>query len=166
MHRPLLATAVATLALTGAAGTALPAASADAAPPGRSAAERELLVAVNAVRIAHGLPRLRPSWTLARAARAHSRLLAGTHALSHDGTGGEPFWKRLVRAGFPRNRWLGENLALVPACDGTAAEVVRMWMDSPGHRANLLSPRFRVVGLGVASSRDCGATVFTADFGG
>jgi uncharacterized protein YkwD len=54
----------------------------------------------------------------------------------------------------------------MPSCDYEPAEVVRMWLDSPGHRANLLSRKFRVVGVGVASDNDCTTTVLTTDFGG
>ena len=47
---------------------------------------------------------------------------------------------------------------MVPGC-GTdvAARTVRMWLKSPGHRANLLNPAFRWVGAGAASDADCSA---------
>ena len=41
-----------------------------------------------------------------------------------------------------------------------------MWMASPGHRANLLNPRFRFVGSGAATDADCSLTILTADYGG
>ena len=85
------------------------------------------------------------------------------HALRRD----RPHWAQsLVAAGYPRNRWMAENLAQLGGCDaGTARRTVRMWMNSPGHRTNLLSPRFRWVGVGSASDGGCDATVVTADFG-
>jgi uncharacterized protein YkwD len=147
---------------TAGAGTSV----ATAAPAGRSAAEMGLLKEMNAVRVNSGLPRLRPLPVLAKPARTHSASLAGKGELDHDGPNGEPFWKRLVAAGFPRNRWMGENLALMPSCDYDPAEVVQMWLDSPGHRANLLSKKFAVVGVGIATDAECTTTVFTTDFGG
>ena len=49
----------------------------------------------------------------------------------------------MVKAGFPANRRMGENLALVSGCDRAAATLtVNMWLKSPGHRVNLLNPRF------------------------
>ena len=140
--------------------------SAHAAPPGRSSDELKLLAAMNTARVAKGLPRLKVNGVLAAPARTHSAALAGTGELDHDGPNGEPFWKRLVAAGYPRNSWMGENLALWPDCTWSPATVVRMWLQSPGHRANLLSKKFRVVGVGIASNAGCTATVFTTDFGG
>ncbi|MEW6581183.1 MAG: CAP domain-containing protein [Actinomycetota bacterium] len=163
MGRPrLLATvlvASASAALAGAPG-------AQAASPGRSPAEATLLAAMNEARVAHGRPPLRLSALLSRPARRHSASLAAAQELSHEGPHGEPFWTRLVAAGYPRNRWMGENLALVSGCGDAARTMVRMWLDSPGHRANLLSRRFRVVGVGVASDDGCAVTVATTDFGG
>jgi uncharacterized protein YkwD len=139
---------------------------AQAAAPGRSAAEMSVLKEMNAARVAAGLPRLKPSALLSKPARAHSSNLVAKGELDHDGPNGEPFWKRLVAAGFPRNRWMGENLALMPSCDYAPAEVVQMWLDSPGHRANLLSKKFTLVGVGVVSDAECTTTVLTTDFGG
>ena len=164
MHGRRLAIAIAAVAVCATAGTTTSVA--QAAPAGRSAAEVSLLKAMNSARVAHRLPRLRPSATLATPARVHSGALVQKGELDHDGPGGEPFWKRLVAAGYPRNHWMGENLALMPSCDYTPAEVVQMWLDSPGHRANLLSKNFTVVGVGIASDAECTTTVLTTDFGG
>jgi uncharacterized protein YkwD len=132
-----------------------------------TAAERELLRTMNAVRRVHGLAALRLSPTLVRPARAHSRYLVRLGELNHDGPGGAPFWHRLVDAGFPRTKAMGENLAMVPTCGAAAArQVVGLWMKSSGHRANLLSRNFRVTGVGVVSSAGCRMTVVTADYGG
>jgi len=158
------AIALAALAVCATAGTA--AQDAHAAPPGRSAAEVAVFKQMNAARAGHGLPRLRHNAILARPARAHSSALVAKGQLDHDGPNGEPFWKRLVAAGFPRNRWMGENLALMPSCDYEPADIVQMWLESPGHRANLLSRRFKLVGVGVATDAGCTTTVFTTDFGG
>lgn len=164
MHGRRRVAAIAALAVCATAGTATSVA--QAAQAGRSAAEIAVLREMNAARLDHGLARLRPHGLLAKPARAHSVNLVAKGELDHDGPNGEPFWKRLVAAGFPRNRWMGENLALMPSCDYEPAEVVQMWLDSPGHRANLLSKKFTVVGVGVASDAACTTTVLTTDFGG
>jgi uncharacterized protein YkwD len=61
---------------------------------------------------------------------------------------------------------MGENLAMMDGCPKTAARIVELWMNSPPHRKNLLSSKFRVVGVGVVSSGSCGRAVYTTDFGG
>lgn len=162
---PLRRHLLAALAVAASATVALPATAAPPAP-GRSGPEVRLLAAMNVARAQNGLPALRLSPVLSRPARAHSRTLTTTQQLSHDGPNGEPFWKRLVAAGYPRNHWMGENLALVSGCQEASATMVQMWLESPGHRANLLSRRFTVVGIGVASDAACAVTIATTDFGG
>jgi uncharacterized protein YkwD len=129
--------------------------------------ERAVVAHVNRARASHGLPPLRRGAPLARAARGHSRFLAGRGVLQHEDARGRPFWVRLVAAGYPRDRAMGENLAEVGGCGaGPARRAVGLWMGSPGHRANLLSPRYRAIGVGAAATGGCEATVLTADFGG
>ena len=128
--------------------------------------ERALLAEMNRVRRARGRVALRQIAPLRRAARAQSRYLLRTGTLSHEGPDGSPFWTRLVAAGFPRNRHMGENLAMTSGCDpASARRTVAMWMASPGHRANLLNPVFRVTGTGVAIGAGCSETYLTADYG-
>lgn len=132
-----------------------------------SRVEKALLTEMNRVRTQRGRVALRPLATLTRAARGHSRTLLGSGAFQHDSLDGSPFWTRLVAAGFPATRRMGENLAMVSGCDRAAArETVSMWMASPGHRANLLNPRFRFVGPGAATVPGCSQTILTADYGG
>jgi uncharacterized protein YkwD len=134
--------------------------------PGAAPAERRLLAAVNRARAERGLPPLKRSARLARPARRHSAALARVGLLTHD-SGSAPFWTRLVAAGYPAGRAMGENLARVSGCDASGAELaVQLWLASPPHRANMLSRRFRVMGAGAASDRSCTRTVFNADFGG
>lgn len=128
--------------------------------------ESALLAEMNRVRADRGRRALRPIATLQRPARAQSRYLLGQGILDHAGRDGSPFWTRLIAAGYPRGRALGENLAMVPGCGPeVAARTVRMWLKSPGHRANLLNPAFRWAGAGAASGADCSSTVLTADYG-
>jgi uncharacterized protein YkwD len=163
--RAAVTTAALALAMLGMAGTAS-AEDATAAPSATAAVERALIKEMNLARARNGLPGLRARATLTRPARSHSAYLLARGILEHEGPGGAPFWARLVKAGYPRASTLGENLAMAPGCGVRAArEAVRMWLDSPGHRANLLHPEFRFTGAGVASADDCSSTVLTADYG-
>lgn len=130
------------------------------------AIESTLVAEMNRVRVQNGRPPLRVAVPLRRAARGQSRYLLAANLLTHDGPDGQPFWVRLVAAGYPRNSWMAENLAEAPGCDaGAARRAVDMWMASPGHRVNLLGGRYRRVGAGVAADGGCDRVVFTADFG-
>ncbi len=137
-----------------------------ATSPSPARVEAALLSEMNRVRVARGRVALRVHGDLRRPARTQSRYLLRIGDLSHEGADGAPFWTRLVAAGFPRTRLMAENLAMVSGCELSGARrTVAMWMRSPGHRANLLNPRFRWVGPGVAVARDCSETYLTADYG-
>lgn len=158
--------------MTAACAIVLGAGSADAAdaptPPtlGPGRIETALVAEMNKVRVERGRKPLRMSTTLRRPARSQSRYLLASGQLTHDGPDGSPFWTRLVDAGYPRDRWMAENLAELGGCDAsTAGRTVQMWMNSPGHRANLLNPRYRWVGVGTVSDGDCNTTLVTADYG-
>jgi uncharacterized protein YkwD len=172
MSRRLRALAVVAIAVASAVpviGSA-PAIADDSAPAAASATppriESALVREMNRVRRAHHRPALRLSPALRRAARPQSAFLLRTDQLTHDSPDGSPFWKRIVAAGYPRNRWMAENLAYLSGCDTTTARrTVAMWMASPPHRVNLLNRRYRYVGAGVASAGDCSLTYATADYG-
>jgi uncharacterized protein YkwD len=133
-----------------------------------------LLAEVNAVRSSHGLVRLRLASGLKAAAAAHSTQMARLGYFSHNSANGASFSKRVASyyslRGF-RSWSVGENL--VWASPGlSAARAVKLWLASPPHRANLLDPRWREIGLSaVHSARAPGvyggspATIITADFG-
>jgi uncharacterized protein YkwD len=126
-----------------------------------------LLKEMNQARASRGIAPLRLSKILSRPARQHSAYLAQMGELDHDGADGRPFYVRLYNAGFPRTRAVGENLGLSGGCATDLAEtMVEMWLDSPGHRRNLLSRDFKVVGLAIVAADDCNSTVYTTDFGG
>lgn len=132
-----------------------------------TAIEKAVIRAMNAERLERKRPALRGAAALTKAARRHSAYMARTGAFQHESQNGAPFWTRLVNAGFPRNRRMAENIAMVPGCDaGTAAWVVELWMESPGHRKNLLDPKLTLTGVGVAVVGDCDQVLVTADYGG
>ena len=118
-----------------------PPASADAPAPKHDAVEGSVIRTLNALRAQHGLKRLRSSRALARAADAKSGSIATTGNFSHGAVG-----QRIRR--FVRAKVVGETIAWVPLTrGGDAATVLGAWMQSPSHRATLLSPRFRRIGV-------------------
>lgn len=110
-----------------------------------SAAESQLLEMTNRERQKAGVPPLRPNPALFRAARAHSANMARQGKMEHVLDGKDPF-RRMVEAGY-RLGFGGENIAFGFADLG---EVMRVWMNSPGHRQNILSPNYTEIGLGRA----------------
>ena len=139
--------------------------SAAAAPEATAltSSERSLLAAVNGVRSAHGLRPLQVDGALVRAARSYSGTMIRTNRLTHRDMGA-----RLARHGVRGPRY-GENLAWAVGSSAAARRIVASWMASPGHRANLLRPGWRRIGIGALRGTFQGyrgATVVTADFAG
>lgn len=127
--------------------------------------EQALLAGMNAARAEHGLKPLRASSPLLKAARRQSAYLLGQHQLTHDSPGGKPFWTRIIAAGFGKNRPMAENLASIDGCGKTAEQVIELWLNSQAHRANLLSPKYTLVGVASIGNGDCEKSVYTTDFG-
>ncbi|MEV0523862.1 CAP domain-containing protein [Streptomyces sp. NPDC050439] len=115
----------------------------------------------NAERSAARLRPLSPDPLLTAAAQAHSADMVARAFYSHTSPdGGEP-WHRASAAGST-HRAIGENIA---CGQRTPAEVVDGWMNSPGHRANILKPSFTHLGVGFAAGGSAG-TYWTQLFGG
>jgi uncharacterized protein YkwD len=154
--------------------------------PASSSAERRGAVApagqlrtalvdqVNVLRASHGLARLRISPALSAAANAHSASMAKKGYFSHNSANGASFSQRLAyfypARGF-RSWSVGENL-LYGSPDIGAVRALKLWLASPPHRANLLNPRWREIGLAAVHStsapgvyHNAPATIVTADFG-
>jgi len=118
---------------------------------------------MNEVRLANGLQPLHADMRLERAARAHSSKMLRTGSFYHGA-----FNARIRRTGV-RARRVGENLAWGQGSLGVARQIVGMWLASPAHRANLLHPGYRIVGVGAL--RGCFAghrhtLMVTTDFAG
>jgi uncharacterized protein YkwD len=110
------------------------------------------LCLLNRQRASHGRRKLRHNARLAKAAKAHARDMVRRGYFAHTAPGGVSFVDRIMRQDYvdPGQGWaLGENLAWGSYQLATPRSIVRSWMDSPGHRANVLNPRFREVGIGV-----------------
>jgi uncharacterized protein YkwD len=170
LHLTLLAACLCAIA-------AAPALGRDRAPSGVTATnvlETQVLSEINAVRRSRGLGALKVNAGLAAAAAAHSAAMARSGFFAHESADGSPFWKRVKSyydsAGFAR--WsVGENLVWA-APELSPKQAVTMWMNSPPHRKNLLSPQWREIGLGGVRAPQApgvfagqNVTVLTADFG-
>ena len=133
-----------------------------------------LVQQVNSVRARHGLSRLRVSGRLSEAANAHSVQMARLGYFSHDGANGVSYSRRIARyyPGPGYRSWsAGENL-LWSSPNVGAARAIAMWLASPGHRAILLSSRWRELGLAAVHSTSAPGvydgspvTIVTAGFG-
>ncbi|MGH2838437.1 MAG: CAP domain-containing protein [Thermoleophilaceae bacterium] len=130
------------------------------------------LCLLNKRRHAHGRRALKPNQRLARAARRHARDMVRRNYFSHTAPGGVDFVDRIMRQDYvnPGEGWfLGENLAWGSYQLATPKSIVRSWMHSPGHRANILNPRFREIGIGVVTgspqSGTQNAATYSTSFG-
>lgn len=118
---------------------------------------------MNRVRAQFGLHTLRLDSHLQRAAVSHSHEMIAADVFAHGA-----FARRMVRFNVT-GRIAGENLAWGTGNDSTARAIVAAWLASPEHRANLLRPSFRRIGVGDLTGPFqgySGARVVTADFAG
>lgn len=139
-------------------------------------ARRAVLCLLNRHRAQRKLPPLRPNPRLQRAARGHSRDMVRRGYFSHESPNGRSILDRARAVRYvPRSgSWaLGENIGWGTGALGQPAALVRAWMRSPSHRSNILNPRFREIGIGIAIGvpvRDRalaarGGATYTTDFG-
>lgn len=129
---------------------------------------------LNQTRADHGLAPLKLSVLLTAASTVHTVDMASNGYFDHSSRDGTPFWKRVDQwygsSGY--SSWsVGENLLwLSPSV--TPARAVAVWMASPEHRANILNPKWREVGVAAVHVngapgvyRGLPVTVITTDFG-
>jgi uncharacterized protein YkwD len=134
-----------------------------AAAAGSGTHESTLIREMNNVRTAHGLASLRIDPHLEQAAVAHTRQMLASDTFAHGA-----FGSRMLQFNVSFST-AGENLAWGTGSLSTPQAIVAAWMASPEHRANLLRPSFRRIGLGdlVGTFQGHGdARVVTADFAG
>ena len=106
--------------------------------------ETEVVSLTNRERAKYGLPALSEDWELSRVARYKSQDMRDRHYFSHTSpTYGSPF--EMMRAFGLSYRSAGENIAMGYR---TPAAVVEGWMNSEGHRANILNASFTRIGVG------------------
>jgi uncharacterized protein YkwD len=125
----------------------------------------------NQIRAEHDLPALRENKRLRKAALGHSRDMVADRFFEHTTPEGVTMVDRILNARYVREDegWaLGENLAWGTGSLGTPRGAVQAWMDSPGHRANILKKAYRELGVGVVVGvpvSDAAGATYTVDFG-
>jgi uncharacterized protein YkwD len=140
----------------------------------RASLESGVLSQLNKIRAQHGLQPVKISARLTASAAQHSREMGADGYFAHNSHDGTAFWKRIGRwygsngYGF----WsVGENL-LWSSPQVDPVDALQLWMDSPEHRANILTPRWREIGIsavhvaaapGTFQGRE--VTIITTDFG-
>ncbi|NED11899.1 CAP domain-containing protein, partial [Streptomyces sp. SID9124] len=127
--------------------------------PSASSDADQVLALVNTERAKEGCGPVTGNDQLTTAAQRHSEDMAAKDYFSHTSQDGSGPGERITAAGY---RWstYGENIA---KGQRTPADVMNSWMNSPGHRANILNCSFKELGVGIQDSP--GGIVWTQDFG-
>ncbi len=138
----------------------------------RRNARRALLCLLNATRRAHGLGSLRGNQKLLRAAERHSHSMVQQHFFAHVEPSGSSMLRRILSAGYlsgTHGFTIGENLGFGMGATSSPRSMMRAWMNSAPHRANILTGGFREIGLGVVPGiprrGGAGGGTYTTDFG-
>jgi uncharacterized protein YkwD len=163
---PALAAAIAAFGATPA--SACQNADSTVAQAGPEAVAEATRCLVNQTRSASGLPALGVQGTLDQTANHYAADMVQRHYFSHTPPEGTSLEGKLEAYISPARRWLvGENLAYEGGDAATARRVVNDWMNSDTHRANVLSPDYREIGIGVANGTPTGAPggTFASHFG-
>lgn len=135
-----------------------PSAASAGAPAKNVSAEDAAVRLTNAQRAQHGCSALHVDVRLRTAAREHSRDMRVRHYFDHNTPDGKTPWDRIKADGYSQPG--AENIAMGYA---TAQAVVNGWMNSPGHRANILNCSLKAIGIGVEYGS--GGPWWTQDFG-
>jgi uncharacterized YkwD family protein/spore coat assembly protein SafA len=123
------------------------------------ALEDEVIKLVNAERAKRGLGSLKANWQLSRVARYKSQDMVNKGYFSHTSpTYGSPF-KMMESFGLKFSA-AGENIAYGQR---TPQQVMNAWMNSPGHRSNILNPSYTEIGVGLAKTKN-GVSYWTQMF--
>jgi uncharacterized protein YkwD len=123
--------------------------------------ETEVVKLTNAERTARGCKALRINDRLIVSARAHSTDMVKNGFFDHTGSDGSNFVTREVRAGYPKRDAAAENIAYGYK---TPQQVVTAWMNSAGHRKNILNCASTAVGVGLVRTTS-GTPYWTQNFG-
>ena len=113
-----------------------------------SAFETEVIRLVNEIRVQNGLKPLTANWELSRVARYKSQDMVDNRYFSHTSpTYGTPF--QMIKSFGLSYRTAGENIAYGQR---TPQAVVNAWMNSSGHRANILNSSYTQIGVGYVAN--------------
>ncbi|MFJ5557188.1 CAP domain-containing protein [Streptomyces sp. NPDC093250] len=122
-----------------------------------SGAVAKVVELVNAERGKAGCSPVKLNATLTKAAQDHSKDMAASGTMSHTGSDGSSPGDRITRAGYSWSTY-GENVAYGYS---TPEQVMQGWMNSSGHKANILNCAFKEIGVGLAQP----GSYWTQDFG-
>jgi uncharacterized protein YkwD len=139
-----------------------------------SSLESGVLTDLNKIRVQHGLQPVHVSARLTASAAQHSKEMGADGYFEHNSHDGTVFWKRITQwyAQSGYSYWsVGENLLWSsPSVDPAAA--LQLWMNSPEHRANILTARWREIGISAVhfaaapgTYKGLEVTIITTDFG-
>jgi uncharacterized protein YkwD len=112
-----------------------------------SSIEQQIFELTNRERSNYGLPPLQINQELNAVAKRKSMDMGDLDYFSHNGPDGKTTMDWLIEKGYSFNAW-GENIANFEA-NVTAEEIIHEWMNSPGHRENILANNFTLLGVGV-----------------
>jgi uncharacterized protein YkwD len=110
--------------------------------------QQQVVDITNQRRAEYGRAAVRVNSALSSAAQRHSQDQANRNRMGHDGSNGSGPGARIAATGYSACAW-AENVA---AGQGTAQQVMSTWMNSSGHRANILSANYDEIGVGLAYS--------------
>lgn len=122
-----------------------------------SGAVAKVVELVNAERSKAGCSPVKVNAALTEAAQKHSEDMAASRSMSHTGSDGSSPADRITRAGYSWSTY-GENVAYGYS---TPEQVMTGWMNSPGHKKNILNCAFKEIGVGLAQP----GSYWTQDFG-
>jgi uncharacterized YkwD family protein/spore coat assembly protein SafA len=123
------------------------------------ALEQQVIDLVNRQRASAGLTQLKANWELSRVARYKSQDMINKKYFAHESpTYGSPF--RMMETFGIKFSAAGENIAYGQK---TPAEVMKSWMNSPGHKANIMSAVYNEIGVGAAKAAN-GTLYWTQQF--
>ena len=136
-------------------------------------ARRAVVCLVNKERTSRGVPRLRNNRKLQRAAQDHNDYMVRKGCFAHECAGEGSLERRLFSASYLGSdllRWsYGENIAWGEGHLSKPRMIVRAWMNSNGHRANILNPVFEHIGVGFTRrtpyDKAAKGATYTTDFG-
>lgn len=142
---------------------------------GTAAAGATTICLINRERTQRGLPPLRENALLSAASLEHSRDMVEQRYFEHTSPDGRTVGDRLRAIGYARGvtASAGENIAYGYSRESTPAAIVTLWMQSPGHREDILRPSFTEIGIGIAQGapdlpdyKQSDSATYTTDFGG
>jgi uncharacterized protein YkwD len=139
-----------------------------------SSLESGVLGQLNKIRVQHGLQPVKISARLTASAAQHSREMGADGYFEHNSHDGTAFWKRIGRwyGSNGYGYWsVGENL-LWSSPQVDPVDALQLWMNSPEHRANILTARWREIGISAVhvtaapgTFKGLEVTIITTDFG-